>query len=74
MLISIPYGSIKSLIKQGSTVPWIQFQFLMVRLKAGTAGAVTAVTKISIPYGSIKREGEAYYYLTESNFNSLWFD
>ena len=50
------------------------FQFLMVRLKDIIVVANNHYIKISIPYGSIKRDAVRFPVLFLSNFNSLWFD
>ena len=53
-LISIPYGSIKTLLINNFYASDSPFQFLMVRLKQGVKPEYNIRTDISIPYGSIK--------------------
>jgi len=53
--ISIPYGAIKSFSVNPLKEIKILFQFLMVRLKGWNVGCVYLFSKISIPYGAIKR-------------------
>ena len=52
--ISIPYGAIKSYKMRYRQLLAILFQFLMVRLKAGTYTWNAETNHISIPYGAIK--------------------
>ena len=43
-IISIPYGSIKSVVAVLDVAELVQFQFLMVRLKVDTAVMVAALS------------------------------
>ena len=52
--ISIPYGSIKRDTVRVDSIVYLQFQFLMVRLKARLVFLLPPYQAISIPYGSIK--------------------
>ena len=55
--ISIPYGAIKSLAKLIFENLVMEFQFLMVRLKAFYFDDNSTHIDISIPYGAIKSIG-----------------
>ena len=56
VIVSIPYGAIKSLTPQQIVEKFTRFQFLMVRLKDETeTWAVDNAIDVSIPYGAIKR-------------------
>ncbi len=54
-LVSIPYGTIKSMRKGFSYRDIMQFQFLMVRLKVIQDSRIASKFRVSIPYGTIKR-------------------
>ena len=53
--VSIPYGSIKSHLRNFFKRLRKLFQFLMVRLKVLHICSVFLIITVSIPYGSIKR-------------------
>ena len=54
-VVSIPYGTIKSELGEQKGRIHLQFQFLMVRLKAASAmGHKKRSCVVSIPYGTIK--------------------
>gem|GEM_PF-3434188 len=53
---------------------YVQFQFLMVRLKECMECRKQLANSISIPYGSIKRLLDNAPNIEYSDFNSLWFD
>jgi len=72
--ISIPYGAIKSGVKQGAQAPLFIFQFLMVRLKDRISFSRIFPICISIPYGAIKSDFQVSALTLKSNFNSLWCD
>ncbi len=52
--ISIPSGAIKSLIKNGASQAAVEFQFLLVRLRADQLQLNILRIDISIPSGAIK--------------------
>ena len=54
-IVSIPYGTIKSNQPRRKRGLSIEFQFLMVRLKDKQSEAFMTLTRVSIPYGTIKR-------------------
>ena len=54
-MISIPYGSIKSIQIAQTADLILEFQFLMVQLKVFGCAVSDGSPCVSIPYGSIKR-------------------
>jgi len=54
LLISIPYGAIKSSVDKIVNYLLSKFQFLMVRLKVNSISSQLGYDVISIPYGAIK--------------------
>ena len=75
ILISIPYGSIKSISPLAPKYVLFVFQFLMVQLKVRFEQENENVTLISIPYGSIKSQSNYLYVdARKPYFNSLWFN
>ena len=52
--ISIPFGAIKSNFYLKGRTLVTKFQFLLVRLRAGSKGMVRGTWRISIPFGAIK--------------------
>ena len=69
--VSIPYSTIKS----DSETPYIKgkgmFQFLIVQLKVLLYLRLLIITRVSIPYSTIKRLKLWADYLNENGFNSL---
>ena len=70
LMVRLKESMLSKVSRQATT-----FQFLMVRLKGRLSTKIKIKTRISIPYGAIKRiEIHHQPYIHKPHFNSLWCD